>query len=158
MRESKVLSISPWMKFVFVRVMPKRLNSVTLSRDLLTNFTLWYCPTFCWYYINIYLILSAFIFCLFFFSFFRSVLLIHCVPFYPLSSCHAFLYSALHKHPCPGRDFFVFFCSLYFNRTRFFVLISLHFAFAYNTKHKHPSHPQDSNPEPQQAIGRRPSP
>jgi hypothetical protein len=56
----------------------------------------------------------------------------------------------------PPAGFFVFFCSLYFNRTRFFVLISLHFDFAYNTKHKHPSPPQNSNPKPQQAIGCRP--
>jgi hypothetical protein len=56
----------------------------------------------------------------------------------------------------PHRDFFVFSCTLYFIRTWFFVLIVL-FAFCLYLQHKHPSSRRDSNPQPQQAIGRRPS-
>jgi hypothetical protein len=39
-----------------------------------------------------------------FLSFFLSVLFIHCVPFYPLSSCHLFLYNTQHKYPCRRQD------------------------------------------------------
>jgi hypothetical protein len=39
-----------------------------------------------------------------FFSFFRSVLFIHCAPWYPLSSCHLFLYNTQHKHAWPRRN------------------------------------------------------
>jgi hypothetical protein len=50
-------------------------------------------------------------------------------------------------------------CTLYFIRTRFLVSIVLHsaFGFTYNTQHKYPCCRPDSNPQPQQAIGRRPS-
>ena len=52
------------------------------------------------------------------------------------------------------RDFFfIFSYTLHFIRTCVFVLIVLHFAFIYITQHK-----RDSNPQPQQANSRRPSP
>ena len=53
------------------------------------------------------------------------------------------------------------FCSLSVPYPYFFVLIVLAFAFSSNwttTQYKHPCPRQDSNPQPQQAIGRRPSP
>ena len=39
-----------------------------------------------------------------FFSFLRSVLFIHCVPLYPLSSYHIFRYNTENQHPCLRRD------------------------------------------------------
>jgi hypothetical protein len=38
------------------------------------------------------------------FSFFRSVLFIHFVPLYPLSSSSLFLFCIQHKHPLPQRN------------------------------------------------------
>ena len=43
--------------------------------------------------------------------FIRSVLFIHCVTLYPLSSCLLFLYNIQYQYPCFRRDFF---CCLYF--------------------------------------------
>ena len=47
------------------------------------------------------------------FSFFRSILFIHCVHLYTLSSCHFFLYSTHHKHQCPRQNLFFFFAFSY---------------------------------------------
>jgi hypothetical protein len=62
----------------------------------------------------------------------------------------------------PHRDFFFFLYSLllcsYFIRICCFVLIALHFAFLMYLQHEHPCPCRVSNPQTQQAIGRRPSP
>jgi hypothetical protein len=39
-----LLLISSWMKFRFVRVVPRYLNCSTLSKDLLSISMLWFCP------------------------------------------------------------------------------------------------------------------
>ena len=63
----------------------------------------------------------------------------------------------------PHRGFFFFFLyslvlCFYFIRICRFVLIVLHCAFAYNTLHKYQCPRQNLNPQPQQVIGRSPSP
>jgi hypothetical protein len=48
------------MEFRFVRVVPKYLNCSTLSKDLLSNFMLWFCPAFWSQDMTMYLVFSAF--------------------------------------------------------------------------------------------------
>jgi hypothetical protein len=55
-----LLLISSWKEFLFVRVVPKYLNCTTVSKDLLTSFTLPFCPAFWSRDMTIYLVFSAF--------------------------------------------------------------------------------------------------
>ena len=54
----------------------------------------------------------------------------------------------------PG--FFLFSCTLYFICTCFFICILPFVLILHHTQHKHPCLRRDKNPQPQQAIGRRP--
>jgi len=59
-RDLNLLSISTRIKFWFIRVVPKYLKCSTLSRDLTTDFMLWFCPAFWSQDVTMYLVLSAF--------------------------------------------------------------------------------------------------
>jgi hypothetical protein len=59
----------------------------------------------------------------------------------------------IHVH---GGIFFVFSCTLYLFLS--WLSYVLPFVFTYNTKHKQPCPRRDSNPQRQEAMGRRPSP
>jgi hypothetical protein len=58
--EFKFLLISSWIKFWFVTVVPKYLNCVTFTNDLLAIFMSWLCPEFWWRGTNIYFVFSVF--------------------------------------------------------------------------------------------------
>ena len=66
-----------------------------------------------------------------------------------------------YEKSCPQRNIFFCFCSFFVFHSYLFVLIVLHFAFlslltTHNTNIHAPG--RDLNPQPQQAIGCRPSP
>ena len=85
--------------------------------------------------------------------FFLSLLCLYCLVMIVLAL--PIVLSEQHKHPGPRQDFL--FCSLYF----ILVLIVLAVPFiltVQHTQHKHPCPRRDSNPQSQQAIGRRHAP
>jgi len=56
----KLILICSWMKFWFVMVVSINLNCSTLWKQLLSIFTLWFCPACCWRHMDLYFIFSAF--------------------------------------------------------------------------------------------------
>jgi hypothetical protein len=56
----QLLLISSWMECWYIRVVTKYLNCSTLSKDLLSVFTLWFHPTFWSRDMTMYFVLSAF--------------------------------------------------------------------------------------------------
>jgi hypothetical protein len=90
---------------------------------------------------------------LFFFLFTLSFSVFVLHPYLVLRlNCPAFCLYLQHKHPCSRRDFFCFLALSVFQCSDYpdflpFVLTVQH------TQHRHPRLPQDSNPQPQQAIG-----
>jgi len=56
----QLLLISSWIEISYVKVVPKYLNSYTLSKELLSIFILWLRPKFWSRDITMYLVLSAF--------------------------------------------------------------------------------------------------
>jgi hypothetical protein len=55
-------SVSSWIRFWFVIVLPKYLNCATFSKHLLPVFMSWLCPAFWWRDGNMYLVLHLLIF------------------------------------------------------------------------------------------------
>jgi hypothetical protein len=96
--EFRLLLISSWVKIWFLTVVPKYLNYVTFSKDLLAFFMSWFCLAFWWRDSNTNLVFFAFTsICL------TSLFFVHSITERSISSTYSKCYGNLqayhHSHP-----------------------------------------------------------